>query len=173
MLLFDDLLSTCHRRAEFESLSIDCTFRLMMSLLGQVSYRAPKEVRARQPLSAEALHAALSARGKTGAQGSPTTPHTGNRDTAGSVQRVPRSLGLARNDLKRRSLAWEAFVFARRRVHTCLIGQRPSQLFGASKPTQATKLWNALCTPAARFASYSNAHEFEVHDRAWRRNQVR
>ena len=61
-------LDVCHEHSEFESLSIDCTFRLAMSLQGQVSYRAPAAVRLMSALPQDdALHAVLSVRGKTGA----------------------------------------------------------------------------------------------------------
>ena len=62
------LLQTCHDHDEYESLSIDCTFRIMMSLQGQVSYRMPRSIRDLQPLAAGAQHAILSVRGKTGDQ---------------------------------------------------------------------------------------------------------
>ncbi len=66
--MFSTLLEECWRHGEFESLSVDCTFRMLMSLQGQASYRAPRSVRLMSALpEAEALHATMTIRGKTGA----------------------------------------------------------------------------------------------------------
>ena len=66
--LANNMIGEAFSHNEFVSLSIDCTFRLMFALDGQVSYRAPLEVRSAQALPAgEAWHALLSARGLTGA----------------------------------------------------------------------------------------------------------
>ena len=57
----------CRKHGEFESLSIDCTFRMMMSLQGQAPYRAPRALRMLSALPAdEAKHVVLSVLGKTG-----------------------------------------------------------------------------------------------------------
>ena len=62
-----DLIQQCYLWNEFATLSIDCTFRLMMALLGQVSYRAPGSVRNEQAIPAgDMLHALCTVRGKFG-----------------------------------------------------------------------------------------------------------
>ncbi len=61
--LLRQLLDRCHHHSEFRSLSTDCTFRMMFSLFGQASYRAPKVVRADQALDEqEARHALFTVR---------------------------------------------------------------------------------------------------------------
>eukprot|EP00969_Alexandrium_andersonii_P225883 9975128-Alexandrium_andersonii.AAC.1 len=46
----EGLVGECFSAGELTSLSIDCTFRLMFSLLGQCSYRASAAVKAPQAL---------------------------------------------------------------------------------------------------------------------------
>ena len=36
-----------------------------------------------------------------------------------------------------------------------------------SKPVQAKKVWGKPCLPAARFLTYSDTHELELHGRSW------
>ena len=40
--------------------------------------------------------------------------------------------------------------------------------FHTSKPVQAKKVWGTACQPAARFLTYSETHELELHGRSWR-----
>ena len=40
--------------------------------------------------------------------------------------------------------------------------------FHTSKPVQAKKVWGTPCQPAARFHTYSETHELELHGRSWR-----
>ena len=37
-----------------------------------------------------------------------------------------------------------------------------------SRAAQATKIWATPCKPAARFLTYSDTHELELHERTWR-----
>ncbi len=66
--LADTLMEECYMADEFKAISIDCTFRLMFALLGQVSYRAPRAIREEQAIAAaDMVHALCSVRGITGA----------------------------------------------------------------------------------------------------------
>ena len=61
-------LHQCYVAGEFQTLSIDSTYRMMMALLGQTSYRASKAKKASQAIPAvDMVHALCTIRGKTGA----------------------------------------------------------------------------------------------------------
>ena len=62
--MLNTLTEVCASQSEFNFLSIDCTFRLMFALRGQVSYRAPAAVRRKQAFTeTDAQHALLTVRG--------------------------------------------------------------------------------------------------------------
>jgi hypothetical protein len=61
-------MEECYMADDFKAISVDCTFRLMFALLGQVSYRTPNAIREEQAIAAaDMVHALCSVRGITGA----------------------------------------------------------------------------------------------------------
>eukprot|EP00959_Pyramimonas_sp_CCMP1952_P389908 8171423-Pyramimonas_sp.AAC.2 len=65
---FAHLLEECEDNSEFKWVSIDGTAKPAFTLVGQVSYRAPRWVREDQAVPIDdQFHAALTMRGRTGA----------------------------------------------------------------------------------------------------------
>jgi hypothetical protein len=62
------IASTFYSREEFEAISVDATLKLCLSVRGQASYRAPREVRAMAPFDdSNSYRKIMTVRGRTGA----------------------------------------------------------------------------------------------------------
>ena len=66
--ILDGMLEKCEAASEYESICVDGQMKACFPLIGQVSYRAPKQLRQSQALpEKDALHVVLTFRGKAGA----------------------------------------------------------------------------------------------------------